>query len=473
MIEIGVMHNGGNDLPVKDTPEGVAVNDGDLAATHRAAQRTLVNQVRQGILADRLGYDVFMMTEHHFQPEGAEFSPNPLLAEAAIASQTQRIRLGQCANIITWHHPIRFAESVAMLDIISNGRVECGIGRGYQPRESEVFGQSYGSTIQDSERNRAFFEEAIDIIIKAWTEESFFYKGDFFTIPPTYTKWNHKQTNAYFSQPGVGRTLDQVLKVGGPDLMAGPNPIQATTTTLRELSVYPQPLQKPYPQLWQPLSSERSVRWAASHGVNAIVIVETGARLKRAVDQYYDQAEKSNWPDRRGDGRPFKYGWDAERRRGFTVARPVHIVEKSLGNLARAGAGSELQWAFYGPFGFTAGLAQPGEPIGDIGRKVTAQELIDKGAALHGSKDHIIEQIIKIQTGGGFVDFNFMAYFDLGGFEGREIEDQMIYFAEEIMPVLRRECGGSPELPKVGFNLSFGSNGERDTAPTKDVILGA
>jgi alkanesulfonate monooxygenase SsuD/methylene tetrahydromethanopterin reductase-like flavin-dependent oxidoreductase (luciferase family) len=472
MIEIGVMHNGGNDLPVKDTPEGVAVNDGNLAATHRAAQRTLVNQVRQGILADRLGFDAFMMTEHHFQPEGAEFSPNPLLAQAAIAAQTRRIRLGQCANIITWHHPIRFAEMVAMLDTISNGRVECGVGRGYQPRETEVFGQSYGSTIQDGERNRAYFEEALDIIIKAWTEDSFSYKGEFMSIPPSYTKWNHKQTNAYFSQEGVGRTLDQVLKVGGPDLMAGPNPIQATTTTLKELSVYPQPLQKPYPQLWQPLSSERSVRFAAKHGINAIVIVETGARLKRAVDQYYDECEKTGWVDRRGNGQPFKYGWDGQRRRGFTVARPIHIVTKSLGNMQRAGAGSELQWAFYGPFGFTAGLSQPGEPIGDIGRKVTAQELVEKGAALHGSKDHIIEQIIKIKVDGGFDDFNFMAYFDLGGFEGSEIEDQMIFFAEEIMPVLRSEFGGGPQLPDVGHDLSFGTDGTRVQAPVRGQVLG-
>jgi alkanesulfonate monooxygenase SsuD/methylene tetrahydromethanopterin reductase-like flavin-dependent oxidoreductase (luciferase family) len=467
MIEIGVMHNGGNDLPVKETPEGVAVNDGNLAATHTASQRTLVNQVRQGILADRLGFDSFMMTEHHFQPEGAEFSPNPLLAEMAIASQTRRIRLGQCANIITWHHPIRFAEQVAMLDIVSNGRVECGVGRGYQPRETEVFGQSYGSTIQDGERNRAFFEEALEIIIKAWTQDSFSYKGEFFTIPPTYTKWNHKQTNAYFSQPGIGRTLEQVLKIGVPDPMAGPNPIQATSTTLRELSVYPQPLQKPYPQLWQPLSSERSVRWAADHGINAIVIVETGARLKRAVDQYYDQLHKSNWPDRRGGGKPFKYGWDAGKRRGFVVARPVHVVHKALGNLKRAGAGSELQWAFYGPFGFNAGLVQPGEPVGDLTRKVTAQELWDKNAALQGSKDHVIEQIINIKVNGGFEDFNFMAYFDVGGFEGSEIEDQMMFFAEEIMPVLRREFGGGPELPNVGYNFTFGPKGEREPAPRR------
>ena len=111
------------------------VNDGDLAATHTSAQRTIVNQVRQGILAEQLGFDYWFQTEHHFQPEGAELSPNPLLSEGAIASRTRRIRLGQAANIVSWWHPIRIAEQAAMLDVISGGRPEFGIGRGYQPRE--------------------------------------------------------------------------------------------------------------------------------------------------------------------------------------------------------------------------------------------------------------------------------------------------------------------------------------------------
>ena len=138
------------------------------------------------------GFDYFFLTEHHFQPEGAEYSPNPLLTETAIAAQTKRIRLGQCANILTWHHPVRIAEQAAMLDVISGGRLEFGMGRGYQPRETEVLGGQMGATIQDQERNRAYFEEAYEIIMKCWTQESFSHHGEFFTIPPSYTRWNHK-----------------------------------------------------------------------------------------------------------------------------------------------------------------------------------------------------------------------------------------------------------------------------------------
>ena len=71
MLEIGVFHNGASTLPVTLTKDGVAVNDGSLKEVHRAAQETLVNQVRQGILAERLGFQSFWLTEHHFQPEGA------------------------------------------------------------------------------------------------------------------------------------------------------------------------------------------------------------------------------------------------------------------------------------------------------------------------------------------------------------------------------------------------------------------
>jgi len=80
MLEIGLFHNGASSLPIVTGKDGVTFNDGSLKEVHRAAQETLVNQVRQGILAEKLGFQSFWMTEHHFQPEGAEMSPNPVEA---------------------------------------------------------------------------------------------------------------------------------------------------------------------------------------------------------------------------------------------------------------------------------------------------------------------------------------------------------------------------------------------------------
>ena len=103
----------------------------------------------------------------------------------------------------------------------------------------------------------------MQILLKAWTEPSFSHQGEFFSLPPTYTKWNHSQTMAYFNQPQVERSVDDVLNVGPPDMYSMGAPVYASTTTLKQISVYPQPLQKPHPQIWQPVTSARSIDWAA------------------------------------------------------------------------------------------------------------------------------------------------------------------------------------------------------------------
>lgn len=454
MLEIGVFHNGASDLPVTTTSDGVVVNDGSLAEVHESNQRVLVNQVRQGILADRLGFNYFFMTEHHFQPEGAEFSPSPLLSETAIAARTSRIRLGQAANILPWWHPIRIAEQAAMLDVLSGGRLEFGIGRGYQPREAEVFGWPF-STIQDQERNRAFYQEAYDIIIKAWTQPSFSHHGQFYTIPPVFTRWNHKQTIAYFKSGKAGRRLDEVLAVGPPDPYGGPNPVTQSATVLKELQVFPQPLQRPHPQLWEPLTTERSIRWAAQRGVNGYFIVEPNSRLRKNIEMYYEESEKCGWPDRLGRGK-FKFGWDAERRRGVVTARYIHLVTPGMNRereLARFRNALELQWDYYGPFGFAAVLAEADEPMLDLSRKVNGQTLLDKHVALFGSPAEVAEQIMKVKESCGYEDFMFHAWFETGGFEGREVEDQMRIFAEEVRPLIARACGGQKENPALGVDF--------------------
>jgi alkanesulfonate monooxygenase SsuD/methylene tetrahydromethanopterin reductase-like flavin-dependent oxidoreductase (luciferase family) len=444
MIEVGVFHNGASELPVIESPDGkLVLTDGSLKEVHESCQRTVLNQVRQGILADKLGYDYWFQTEHHFQPEGAEFSPTPLLSEMAIATNTRRIRLGQAANIITWHNPLRFAEQVAMLDIVSGGRVECGIGRGYQPRENETFGKPFGSTIQDQERNRVAFQEAYEIIIKAWTQPSFSHRGEFFSIPPSYTKWNHDQTIAYFSMDKVERNVEDILKLGAPDMYAAGNRVQATTTTLKEISVFPQPLQKPYPQLWEPLTTPRSIQWAAERGLNGYFLAEPNPLLRQKIDLYYETAEKCGWPDRLNRG-SFKHGWDCEKRRGIVTARYTHLLlpgqdrERELKRFKRA---LELQWDYYGPFGFAALIT------GDPDTRVTGEMLVDQEVAIFGTPDEVGEAILRIKDVCGYEDFMFHSWFEKGGYSGEEVEAQMQHFAEEVLPGLRSACGGAPERP--------------------------
>jgi alkanesulfonate monooxygenase SsuD/methylene tetrahydromethanopterin reductase-like flavin-dependent oxidoreductase (luciferase family) len=454
MIEIGVFHNGASDLPVLRTPSGVCINQGNLAEVHESSQRTLVSQIRQGILADKLGFNYFFMTEHHFQPEGAEFSPSPLLAETAIAARTKQIRLGQAANIVTWWHPVRIAEQAAMLDVLSGGRLEFGIGRGYQPREAEVFGWPF-ATIQDQERNRAYYQEAYDIILKCWTQPSFSHHGQFFTIPPVFTRWNHQQTIAYFSTGTAGRKLEDVLQIGSPDPYGGPNPVMQSSTLLKELQVFPQPLQRPHPQMWEPLTTERSIKWAAERGLNGYFIVEPNSRLKKNLDFYYETSERAGWPDRLGRGR-LKYGWDSEKRRGVLTGRYIHLLLPGMDRqreLNRFREGLELQWDYYGPFGFAAVLADADEEKLALDKKVDANTLLKKEIAIFGTAAEVTAAIMRIKESCGYQDFAFNTWFETGGFSSAEVEDQMQYFAAEVKPQLARACGGQVQNPQLGLNF--------------------
>ena len=125
-------------------------------------------------LAEELGFDSVWIAEHAFSEHSIISSPTGLLA--AIAARTKRVKIGVACTIVPWHAPLRFAQDVATIDIISGGRVVVGVGRGYQKREFDI----YGIDIAES-RDR--FVEGMDIAIKSWTEERFSYDGQFFKFP--------------------------------------------------------------------------------------------------------------------------------------------------------------------------------------------------------------------------------------------------------------------------------------------------
>lgn len=441
MIEFACFHNGTSDLPPKRGANGYWYNDGSLGEVHQAAQRELHSQVRQGVLAEQLGFKYWFQTEHHFQAEGAERNSVSLLVEAAIAAQTSTIRLGQMANIVPWWHPLRLAEYAAGLDVLSNGRLEFGVGRGYSPREGEVWGHLLGASIQDQEKNRSWYEESIELIKRAWTEDSFSFHGEFFQIPPSWTKWGHAQSEAFYADPKVQR-LEQALKLGAPDGTGGPA-VVATTQTLREVSVFPQPLQKPYPQMWTPVTSDRSVRYAAEQGMNAFFSAEPNANLRRKLAIYYDAAEEAGWPDRHDLGE-FKFGWDAERKRGVVPCRMIHVTDPGVGDPKRAADAVNLMFSYHSAFGVLKSLADEhgNEPApGDYFDAVTKS-----GVALYGSTQQVIDGIMTIKEECGYDEFLLTAWFETQGFATEEIETQMHHFAENIMPVLRRECGSDISL---------------------------
>ena len=106
---------------------------------------------------DELGFDVLWTAEHHFQREGYEVFPNLIQLGLWLATQTKRLKFGCAFNVLPMWHPIRLAEDYAMADIVTDGRVIMGVGRGYHTREVE----SFGAPLLDAEKNRELFEEQL------------------------------------------------------------------------------------------------------------------------------------------------------------------------------------------------------------------------------------------------------------------------------------------------------------------------
>src|SRR5256712_11559515 len=126
---------------------------------------------------EELGFASLWLTEHHFIEYGLSVSPTVLAAAAAM--RTRRVRIGLAAAILPFHDPIRLAEELAMVDILSGGRPDVGIGRGNRPVE---FAGYRVPQIESHER----FDEALEIMLGAWTNERFAYQGRHFTIPEVH-----------------------------------------------------------------------------------------------------------------------------------------------------------------------------------------------------------------------------------------------------------------------------------------------
>ena len=182
-----------------------------LDARHCSAEvcaRTYAEHLEAWELLDQLGYDGVGFNEHHTSPYGLMTSPN--LMAAAAAQRTKNLKLLIYGNLLPLHQPLRLAEELAMLDCMSGGRIISGFARGI-PREYAVNNISLAES-------RARFEEAYDIIIKAWTEERFSHEGQFWTY--------------------------------------------------RDIAIWPRPLQRPHPPAWVPVfGSQETIEWAAARNI--------------------------------------------------------------------------------------------------------------------------------------------------------------------------------------------------------------
>jgi alkanesulfonate monooxygenase SsuD/methylene tetrahydromethanopterin reductase-like flavin-dependent oxidoreductase (luciferase family) len=163
-------------------------------------------------LADRLGFHGAWLVEHHFMP-GYSHSSKPELVLAALARRTSRLRLGLGVIPLPYHHPVHVAERIATLDLLSDGRVEAGIGRGFSPDEYGAFGVSMA-------QSRALVDETLAILRQAAADRPLRFTG------------------RHFALDGV--------------------------------RIVPSPVQRPYPPLWTAAVSPDTFDWAAREGLGVL-----------------------------------------------------------------------------------------------------------------------------------------------------------------------------------------------------------
>jgi len=161
--------------------------------------------LKHAVRCEELGFDYVWFAEQHFTNYG--YSPNPLMLAGIVAARTSRIRVGTAVVALPLWNPIRLAEDVALVDIISNGRLDVGIGKGYQHIGFRGF------NVEREERS-GLFEETLDFLVQAWTTNDSQFSGEHLNFP-------------------------------------------------NGVNVFPKPFQRPHPPIWAAVTSSDNIRWVA------------------------------------------------------------------------------------------------------------------------------------------------------------------------------------------------------------------
>lgn len=146
---------------------------------HARSEYDLFQQtIAQVVAAEEVGFSHVWSVEHHFLEEFS-YSSAPEILFGALSQRTKTIRIGHGVRLLPfpYNHPIRSAEQAATLDLLCNGRLDFGTGRSVSRLELEGFGI-------DPKETRPMWEEALDVIVGAWTEETFSWQGRYFKLPP-------------------------------------------------------------------------------------------------------------------------------------------------------------------------------------------------------------------------------------------------------------------------------------------------
>jgi alkanesulfonate monooxygenase SsuD/methylene tetrahydromethanopterin reductase-like flavin-dependent oxidoreductase (luciferase family) len=333
-----------------------------MAGVKTQNYQNMLWQIRDQLkFADDAGFWGAAFTEHHFHIEGFETSNNPILLDLYFGMQTKRIRMGQMANVLPFHNPLRLAEDMAMLDQMLQGRTFFGIARGYQRRWADIMGQVYGvgGTMSDKSetdiKNRKLFLEHYEIIKKAWTTETFSHRSEHWAIPPDNLHFPHSAVSDY----GKGQDAQGMI---------------------REVGIAPKPYQKPYPQIFQPFSfSEDSFRFAAREGIVPIAMSTCDETISGLFDIYRQEAADA--------GRHWQPG------QNIGIFRDCLVADDAAEAHRYAAAGNGFVWpAWFAPIGFNEAFRKKGD-TSRISPECDYNYLRDNNFEFVGTPDQVNRQI--------------------------------------------------------------------------------
>ncbi len=347
------------------------------------------------VYCDKNNWDSIWFTEHHFNHEGMESSPNPLMMCADIAARTKQIRLGQACNVITFWNPIRLAEDIAALDQFSKGRVDVGIGRGVYGREA--IHMNVEADLNDQAKNKRLFQETLTIMKKAWTEKFFSHKGEFYSYPSPNFVWQHD--------------------------MSPPNEdfMDLKTNKIKKIGVIPRTFQKPHPPLWQVVDSTGSIELAAKNGINCIMWIPTVKTLKKRFEIYKN--EKSETEKK-----------DIPMGEGISLVRDMFVAEtmEDAKKLAGEQMVNYMRWVCH-----WRGLGNhmdPGEELPQTKGKLDLlnYDFLHKRNMLFGTPDYVIEKIKELQSELNLQ--NLQVWSSMPGVKHEDAIRSIKLFNDEVIP---------------------------------------
>ena len=296
---------------------------------------------------DEIGFDTLWLAEHHFQHEGYECIPNILMCAVHLAHITRSLRIGCGFNIAPMWHPLRLAEDFATADILTRGRTVFGVGRGYHTREVETF----GAPMQDQTANRDLFEEQVEIMFKAFNEESFRHEGRHYTLPPRVP------------YRGYG---------------------------LEEITLVPRPVNLPV-ECWQPVVSAnpRGLDFMVRHGIKGAVGGGAATMAEGPIQGYRDAAARA--------------GLDLALGENLTIGIFFYLADTKEQAVREMTPLYEEHVKIFAPLGFVPGISPDGvEAASQRGGWYEngvprLEHFMDLGAWFAGTAEELVERLKQLE----------------------------------------------------------------------------